>query len=282
VSVVLGAAMQAGLKVSPSTPVYETMMPGPLPADLDPRRRAMRLQHLLSMTSGFFCDDSNPEAPGSEDKMGDSDEPDYYKFILNVPMASAPGLEKGVYCSAVSNLALGVVGGAVGESPLYLFERLVAEPLKITRYAWGTDPSGQPFGGGSMQFLPRDYAKFGQLLLNGGTWNGRRILSPAFISEITRVHSRLGRRDRGYGYQWWVEEYPFQGRTIQSYASLGTGGNIVVVFPELDLVVAINGGSYGSAGWRYNQVEFIPKYVLPAVRPGSVRQGSVRPGEQNR
>jgi hypothetical protein len=47
----------------------------------------------------------------------------------------------------------------------------------------------------------------------------------------------------------------------------------VVVFPELDLVVAINGGSYGSAGWRYSQVEFIPKFVLPAVRPILDKQG---------
>ncbi len=172
----------------------------------------------------------------------------------------------GAYCSAVSNLALGVIGRAAGESPFYLFERLVAEPLRISRYAWLTDPTGQPFGGGSMHFLPRDYAKLGQLMLNGGTWEGKRVLSPEFITQATRVHSRLGSRNRGYGYQWWVEEYAYQGGTIRSYAALGAGGNIVVVFPDLDLVVASNGGSYGSQGWRYFQTEFMPRFVLPAAR----------------
>jgi CubicO group peptidase (beta-lactamase class C family) len=103
-------------------------------------------------------------------------------------------------------------------------------------------------------------------MLDGGTWEGRRILSRDFVARATQVHSRLGSRQRGYGYLWWVEEYPFRDRTIQSFASLGLGGQMVVVFPELDLVVATLGGSYGSNGWRYFGGELIPKHILPAVR----------------
>jgi CubicO group peptidase (beta-lactamase class C family) len=114
-------------------------------------------------------------------------------------------------------------------------------------------------------------------MLNGGVWEGRRILSRDFITRATRVHSRLGSRNRGYGYLWWVEEYPFRGRTIQSYAALGTGGQIVVVFPELDLVVATQGGSYASNGWRYFGAELIPNHVLPAVRTAAPAP-SPRPG----
>jgi CubicO group peptidase (beta-lactamase class C family) len=262
----IGAAIQAGLPVRMTQPVYETMLPGAVPADLDPRARAMTLEHLLTMASGYFCDDSNPEAPGNESRMSNqSEEPNLYRYMLRVPMASAPGEPKGVYCSGNTNLALGVLGTATGESPFALFERLVAEPLRITRYAWGTDQAGNPYGGGSMQLLPRDYMKFGQLLLNGGSWNGRRVLSREFIAAATRIHTRLGSRERGYGYAWWLEEYPFRGRSISSWAMLGAGGQVVVVFPELDLVVASHGGSYSSNGWRYFTGEFLPKYILPAV-----------------
>jgi CubicO group peptidase (beta-lactamase class C family) len=266
VALLVGAAMQAGLPVRLSTPVFETMMPGSRPSDLDPRKRAMTLEHLLTMSSGFFCDDSNDQAPGQEDKMwSQAEEPDFYRFLLNVPMASAPG-EKAFYCSAVANLALGVIGRAAGESPYYLFERLLAEPLGIHRYGWVTDRAGQPFGGGAMQFLTRDYMKLGQLLLNGGTWKGRRILSADFVAKATQIHSRLGSRSRGYGYLWWVEEYPYRNRKIQTYASLGAGGQIVMVIPELDMVVATQGGSYGSTGWRYLGGELIPNHILPSVR----------------
>lgn len=265
-ALLVGAAMQAGLPVRLSTPVFATMTPGALPADPDPRRRAMTLEHLLTMSSGFFCDDSNDQAPGGEERMWDqTGEPDFWTYTLGVPMASAPG-EQAFYCSGVANLALGVLGRAVGQSPYDLFERLLAEPLGITRYAWIMDRARQPYGGGAMQFLPRDYMKFGQLMLNGGTWGERRILSRDFVTRATRIHSRLGSRKRGYGYLWWVEEYPFRDRTIRSYASLGLGGQMVVVFPELDLVVATQGGSYSSNGWRYFGGELIPKHILPAVR----------------
>ena len=100
----------------------------------------MTLEHLLTMSSGYFCDDTNPDAPGNEDTMLDqSDEPDYYRYTLKVPMATAPG-EKSVYCSINPNLALGVVGRATGESPLDTFDRLLGAPMKIDRYGWPLDP----------------------------------------------------------------------------------------------------------------------------------------------
>ncbi|HEX3531866.1 MAG TPA: serine hydrolase [Thermoanaerobaculia bacterium] len=94
------AAIQAGAPLKLSTPVYQAMNGGVFPADLEPRKRAMTLEHLLTMSSGYFCDDSNPDAPGSEEIMiNQDDEPDYYRFTLRVPMASAPG-EKAVYAAA--------------------------------------------------------------------------------------------------------------------------------------------------------------------------------------
>lgn len=263
---IVGAAMNAGLPLDLSLPVYQVMNGGAVPAGLEPRKRAMTLEHLLSMSSGYFCDDNNNDAPGRENTMWDQEEqPDFYKFTLALPMATAPG-EKAVYCSVNPNLALGMTGVALGESPFYLFDRLVAGPLDIRRYAWGLDRARNPYGGGGMQFMPRDYMKFGQLMLDSGTWRGRRILSRDFVRHATKRLYGIGPRDRGYGLAWWPDEVQLGTRVLRRFSALGAGGQTVMVFPELDLVVTTQGGSYGGAGWRYIGGEFITGYVLPAIR----------------
>jgi CubicO group peptidase (beta-lactamase class C family) len=261
---IVGAAMQAGARLELSTPVYQVMNGGAFPADLEPRKRAMALEHLLTMSSGYFCDDQNDSAPGREDTMQDqTDEPDWYRYTLKVPMASAPG-EKAVYCSANPNLALGIVSRAMGESPLYTFDRLLGAPMKIHRFGWPMDPAGHPYGGGGVQLLPRDFMKLGQLMLNGGMWQGRRILSRDFVARASSPLYRIG--ERGYGYLWWIDEYPYKERTVRTVSALGAGGQLVTVVPDLDLVIAGYGANYSSRGWRLVQQELIPNAILPAVR----------------
>ena len=263
---VVGAALQAGAPLELSTPVYKIMNGGAFPADLEPWKRAMTLEHLLTMSSGYFCDDTNPEAPGGEEIMLDQEEePDYYRFTLKVPMASAPG-EKAVYCSGDPNLALGVVSRATGESPLATFDRLLGAPMKIHHYGWLGDPAGNPYGGGGVQFLPRDFMKFGQLMLDGGTWEGRRILSRDFVARASAPLYHL--RNVTYGYLWWGIDYPYKDRTVHAFYASGAGGQTVTVIPELDLVVATIAGNYSSKGYIETS-HLTPRYILPAVRePG--------------
>lgn len=263
-AVIAGATMQADVPLSLSAPVYQVMNGGTFPDGLDPLKKAMTLEHLLTMSSGYFCDDTNDKAPGNEETMTDvSTEPDYYKYTLAVPLITPPG-ENAVYCSASPNLALGMVGKVAGEDPLDLFDRLVAEPMQITHYGYSLDPAGHPYGGGSVQILPRDFMKFGQLMLNGGTWNGRRIVSRAFAERATSPLYHL--RGQTYGYLWWGLDYPYKNRTIHAYYAGGAGGQVVIVFPELDLVVASLGGNYSSPGTFYSQRTLFPQYLLPAVR----------------
>jgi CubicO group peptidase (beta-lactamase class C family) len=261
----IGAAMLAGAPLRLSTPVYRVMNRGAFPAGLEPRRRAMTLEHLMTMSSGYFCDDSNENAPGNENGMWEQEkEPDFYRFTLPLPMAYDPG-ERAIYCSINPNLALGMLGRAAGESPFYLFDRLVAAPLGIDRYAWGLDRAGNPYGGGGMAFRTRDLMKFGQLMLDGGTWHGRRLLSREFVARASSPLVKINGQ-REYGLLWWPQEFTVRGRTIRGFAALGNGGQIVMAFPALDLVVATNGGNYASAGWRYVGGELIPNLILPAVR----------------
>jgi len=105
--------------------------------------------------------------------------------------------------------------------------------------------------------------KFGQLMLDGGTWHGQRILSADFVHRAGSTLMKIAGRD--YGLLWWPQSFTVGGRTIRGYAALGNGGQIVMVFPELQLVVATNGGSYGSRGWRFVGGELLTDFVLPAV-----------------
>jgi CubicO group peptidase (beta-lactamase class C family) len=263
-AVLAGAVIQAGAPLKLTSPVYEVMNGGTFPPDLEPQKRAMTLEHLLTMSSGYFCDDNNDDAPGNEETMWDqSAEPDFYRYTLKVPMATPPG-ENAVYCSASPNLALGVVGRATQEIPIYSFDRLIAGPMKIANYAWPLDPAGNPYGGGGVQFLPRDFMKFGQLMLNGGTWEGRRILSREFATQATAPLYHLA--NIYYGYNWWSEDFPYKNRTVRAFMALGAGGQVVTVVPELDLVIAFYAGNYSSRVQLDAGHHYVPRYLLPAVR----------------
>ena len=263
-AVLVGAVIQSGAPLKLSSPVYEVMNDGRFPADLEPMKRAMVLENLLTMSAGFFCDDGNDAAPGNEETMWDQTaEPDFYKYTLRVPMATPPG-ENAVYCSSNPNLALGVVGRATKELPVYSFDRLIAGPMKISNYAWPLDHAANPYGGGAAQFTLRDFAKFGQLMLNGGTWEGRRILSREFVAAASTPQYHLA--NIYYGYNWWMEDFPYKNRTVRAVKALGAGGQTITVVPELDLVIAFYAANYSSRTQFQFGHTLVPKYLLPAVR----------------
>jgi len=274
-SLLIGAAMHAGVPLKSSSRVYQVMNGGSFPANLDPQKRAMKLEDLLTMSGGFFCDDTNDDAPGNEETMWDQTaEPDFYRYTMAVPMATPPG-ENAVYCSAMPNLALGMLGPTAHEDPMALFDRLMARPMKIRRYEWGLDPAGHPYGGGGMNLLLRDFAKLGQLMLNGGTWNGRRIVDREFVTRAASPLYHL--RKLGYGYLWWIEDLPYKNRTVRVVSARGSGGQMVTVVPDLDLVIATFGGSYSSrSGMAGASLVPVPNILLPAVRePGDDKNAPV-------
>jgi CubicO group peptidase (beta-lactamase class C family) len=260
---VIGAVMQAGAPLKLSSPVYEVMNGGAFPPDLEQQKRAMTLENLLTMSSGIFCDDNNDKAPGNESAMWERPPgTDFSRLYLSLPLDRKPG-EKAVYCSNDPNLALAMVGRVTGESPLYTFDRLVGGPMKIDNYGWPLDWAGNPYGGGGTNFVLRDFTKFGQLMLNGGTWHGRRILSQDFVTRASSPVTSIGARK--YGYLWWINEYPYKDRKVFAYHALGAGGQNITVIPELDLVIGSFSGSYATKAYGYFTGEAIPKYILPAI-----------------
>jgi len=260
-AVLLGAAMQAGVPIRLTTPVYRTMLDS-LPANLDPRKRAMTLEHLISMTAGYDC--SGETAPGDEDVMqSQTTEPDWYRYTLNVPMVTAPG-DTIVYCSIEPNLAGGMLRKLAREPLPEMFYRLVARPLKMRNYHLFLSPTGEAYGGGGHQFLPRDFLKLAQLMLNEGRWNGRQIFSRDWARTSGSALRTLWKGQQ-YGWLWNSVEYPYKGGTVRAFFAAGNGGQIFMGIPKLDLVIGFTGGSYNDRALFIPQRVFVPERILPAV-----------------
>ena len=103
-------------------------------------------------------------------------------------------------------------------------------------------PTGEPYMGGGIYWLPRDFMKLGQLYLDGGLWNGKRVLAAEFASRATEPLFELG--ERHYGYLWWVVDYPYKGGSVKAFFAGGNGGQVVIGIPELDLLVTFFAGNY--------------------------------------
>lgn len=100
--------------------------------------------------------------------------------------------------------------------------------------AWISDPSGVNTAGWGLTLTAMDMAKIGQLTLNGGIWNKKRIVSKKWIDESTKCQSVWKENNLKYGYLWWVID-----DKERIYAAMGDGGNVIYVNTNKKLVVSI-------------------------------------------
>ncbi|MCI0413437.1 hypothetical protein L0222_11650 [bacterium] len=106
--------------------------------------------------------------------------------------------------------------------------------------------------------------KLAQLHINGGTWNGRKILTPEWVRRSTIPLTRFSETSRSqYGYLWWIRDYPYKGRSVRGYFASGNGWQHAIAFPELDLVICFYAGNYNDNLPLHD--DYIPNWILPAV-----------------
>ena len=175
-------------------------------ANMDARKRAITIRHLLDMRSGLECNDWNSASRGNEERMYDTR--DWVGFILDLPMANDPGAVAS-YCTG-GVIVLGQViswrsGMALDAyAAAYLFA-----PLGIQQSSWRRSPDGNATGGGGLKLRPRDAAKFGLLYLNGGVWNGARVVPADWVTKSRERVTTLG--NDGYGSLWWKRSFAHGG-----------------------------------------------------------------------
>jgi CubicO group peptidase (beta-lactamase class C family) len=234
-----------------------------------PEKNDLTLAHLLTMTSGIDWDDeSTPYTDPENDLNRLFNSHDPIKFILAKDLVIKPGTVYD-YDNCNTNL-LGEIVGRVADQRLdefsddYLFSK-----LGITDFEWQMLPNNVVFCSGDLRLRPRDMAKFGYLFLNGGMWNGERIISQEWVDLSTQKHidpneftTEFTWAD-GYGYQWWIWEDVY-GVDYPAYFAAGWGGQYIIISPEMNTIVVSTAGNY----YTHTEVpieEILVDYVIPAI-----------------
>ncbi len=259
-SILVGMALDHGAIQSVDDPVFDYF---PKYAHLsDTQKATITLKHLLTMSSGLQWNEGElPYSDPNNDLVRLFSESNPIGYILSRPVISTPGAQF-YYGGDNTNLLGEVIRSATGQRMDAFAEEHLFGPLGITDYAWDFINPDMIHASGNLQLRPRDMAKLGQLCLNGGVWEGQRIVSEAWIAESTQKHVTHSTTS-GYGYQWWLETYRVGSASVDAFSALGWGGQKIMVFPDLEMVVVFTGGNYASGD---PSEEILTRYILPAVQ----------------
>jgi len=226
--------------------------PDEAPAEPSDNLKAMRVRDLLSMSTG-----QHAEAQLGPDVV-------WTKAFLEQPVVHKPGTFF-LYNTPGSYMLSAIVQKATGSTVLdYLRPRLF-EPLGIEDPVWPASPQGVTIGGYGLSLRTEDIARFGQLVLRKGDWNGRRLVPAAWFEAATSRQVSNGSNpdsdwEQGYGYQFWrCRHGAFRGD--------GAFGQFCVILPDKDAVVAITSGVKD----MQSVLNLVWEHLLPAMQTAPLR-----------
>lgn len=258
VSALAGIAIDRGLFAPDDT--IASLLPGfEAHANMDDRKRAITVEHLLNMRSGLECDDWVESSPGYEERVYHSK--DWIDFVLDLRMAFDPGTA-GQYCTGGVVLLGEVIAQRSGMGLDTFAQTYLLGPLQVPRAVWRPGPDDRATAGTGMRLRPRDLAKLGQLYLDGGTWNGVPVVPSAWTARSQQRVLMLGRD--WYGLLWWKRTFSGPGGPLECYFAFGNGGNFTFVLPALELVVTFTGSNYNTAD-RDLPFAILANRILPTV-----------------
>ena len=262
VSLLFGIALERKLIAGTDIPVLSFF---PEYDDLKkPKWDKVLLRHLLTMTPGYDWNEETAWRDPYNTARAMFEAADPYRYILGREVVHEPDAWW-QYNSGATTLLGAVLKKASGKSLDEFAKEALFDPLHIQDVEWGTMLNGDPAPAAGLRLRPRDTAKIGQLVLNGGTWHGQRIVPEDWLKESTKRRFD-GWGDLHYGYQWWLGTSPFGvGRTVDWIAAFGIGGQRIFIVPALDLVVVTNAGLYADGGDAIVRSVFEYR-VLTAIR----------------
>jgi len=233
--------------------------------NLDARKRAMRVEDLLTMRSGTDYHESGADSPHSQLNALDRG---WDRFVLSRPMLREPGTHFQYDSGGVILLSSLLKARTGKHADAYAAEHLFG-PLGIERSRWSRNAEGHPHTGGGLHLRPRDMARFGQLYLQGGVWEGQQIVPAEWVETSTRQHVDFGGEKGGtvgYGYLWWMMPPDPEGRRREPiYAAFGFRAQYIFVVPEHDMLVVFTAGARTWEDERRPR-ELLYTDVLRAVR----------------
>ena len=218
----VGAAV--GLAISENrlrlTDRVASFFPDQLPDSISPNLAAMTVRNLLNMTSGV-----TPDWKMREGRT------DWIKGYLGKDIKT-PG-EHFDYDSMSSYILSAIVQKVTGMKLLDYLRLKLFDPMHITDVSWEVSPEGVNTGGWGVYLQSESLAKLGQLLLNRGMWEGKRLLPADWVDLMMAKQSDTGSFGYGYGYHMWLCEYPGAVRVD------GALGQYALIIPDKDMVIVI-------------------------------------------
>jgi CubicO group peptidase (beta-lactamase class C family) len=210
-----------------------SFFPDETPAEVSDHLAAMTVRHLLTMSTGqdvdtLFYMETHPERY-------------WIKGFLEAPVPYAPGTQF-VYNTGATYMLSAIVQKTTGLGLIDYLQPRLFEPLGIQDATWQESPQGIAAGGYGLSIKTEDIARFGQLYLQKGMWQSKRILSEDWVEEATRLQIGNGedpnRSDwtQGYGYQFWRSRH-------NTYRGDGVFGQFCIVMPDQDAVLAVTSGT---------------------------------------
>ena len=230
-----------------------SFFPEDIPEELSSNLKAMRISDLLRMNTGQAVE------PSFRNMQSDN----WVEAFLAHKVDFKPGTHF-KYNSMATYMCSAILQKVTGMTMVdYLSPRLF-EPLGIQKPTWETDPKGINVGGWGLSVRTEDISKLGQLYLQKGKWEGKQLLSEAWVEAATSNQTSNGSNpesdwDQGYGYQFWQCRY-------NAYRGDGAFGQYCLVMPEQDAVIAITAGSDNLQGI----LDVVWEYLLPVMKEGSL------------
>jgi CubicO group peptidase (beta-lactamase class C family) len=249
-SLLIGIAIDRGLLAGVETPLLDFF---PTYAEQAGQGwQELRLVHLLTMTMGLDWTSGERYLPlPGVDRIAD---------ILSRNRIVKPGTKWRYVDRNMSLLAGILLEVTATEADRFADEHLFS-PLGFSGWSWDERRQGRYTDMiGSLALCPRDMAKLGQLVLDRGLWQGRRVVSEAWLDESTRTFIETNNPNFSYGYLWWRVKTPHGSATM----AMGTGDQKILVYHDMDMVIVTTGGNQFN-GRQHALFDVIDLYLAPGI-----------------
>ncbi|MDZ4714576.1 MAG: serine hydrolase [Cytophagales bacterium] len=232
----------------------------------DQRRTDMTLEDMLTMRSGIDWNEMTSYELDENSCIIMEKSNDWIQYVVNRPMREQPGT-RWDYNSGVSVLLGKLVGISTGQRVDQWTEERLFKPLGITNYFWKTTPNEEVDTEGGLYLSAHDMARLGYLFLRQGNWNGKQVVSKAWVEQsikptVKDIAPDNSTNNSGYGYQWWVPS-----TDPHIFSAVGYGGQLILVAPAYDLVAVFTGWNIHYDNTSLSAREALAKRIIPATTP---------------